>query len=203
MKLKELKRFVNSKNKIPLCKWKDQNNWLTYDEALKNAKDKNLGISIVLGKINDEYTLAGIDYDTVRDKNTGLVDKDIYFETKSFKHIHKSLSGYGIHILCLVKNNVKLLNGMKKYIDIKTHIERYDENNNLKHSEVEFYTEDKLFVIPLDNINPNEDNIVDSTEDYIKLYKKYFGDIKKTTNSTKIDESKKDFVLILNAIKKD
>ena len=133
MKLKELKRFVNSKNKIPLCKWKDQNNWLTYDEALKNAKDKNLGISIVLGKINDEYTLAGIDYDTVRDKNTGLVDKDIYFETKSFKHIHKSLSGYGIHILCLVKNNVKLLNGMKKYIDIKTHIERYDEGNTGVH----------------------------------------------------------------------
>lgn len=203
MKLAELKRFVNSNNKIPICKWKDKNNWLTYDEALKNAKEKNLGISIVLGKIDDEYTLAGIDYDTVRDKNTGLVDKDIYFETKPFKHIHKSLSGYGIHILCLVNNNVKLLNGMKKFIDIKTPIVRCDENNNLKHSEVEFYTEDKLFVIPIDNsINPNEDNIIDSTEDYINLYKKYFGNIKKTTNSTKIDESKKDFVLILNAIKK-
>ena len=38
MKLAELKRFVNSNNKIPICKWKDKNNWLTYDEALKNAK---------------------------------------------------------------------------------------------------------------------------------------------------------------------
>lgn len=202
MKLTELKRFINSKDKIPLCKWKDEKNWLTYEEALKNAKEKNLGISIVLGKINEEYTLAGIDYDTVRDKKTGLIDKDIYYETKPFKHIHKSISGYGIHILCLVKNNTKLDKGMKKIIDIKTHIERYDENNKLKHSEIEFYIQDKLFVLPLDNINPNEDNIIDNTSEYLKLYNKYFGNNKVLQNNQNFDESKKDFVLIINAIKK-
>ena len=201
MKLTELKRFVNSKNKIPTCKWKDENNWLTYDEALKNAKEKNLDISIVLGKINDEYTLAGIDFDTVRDIKSGMVDKDVYFGVKPFKHIHNSISGYGLHILCLVKNDTKLLNGMKTPIKTNMNIERYDENNNKKMPEVEFYTQDKLFVIPLDT-DITKDNIVDSTQEYLDLYHKYFKSNVSSQFNSKYDESKKDFILIINAIKK-
>ena len=59
MKLIELKRFINHKNKVPFVdghfiKWSDESNWITYDEAVKNAKEQNLGVSIVLGKINDD-----------------------------------------------------------------------------------------------------------------------------------------------------
>ena len=82
MKLTDLKIFVNNKDKIPFVnghyiKWSDSGNWLTYEQAQKNAKSQGLGISIVLGKISDTYTLAGIDYDTIRDVDKKLLDENV------------------------------------------------------------------------------------------------------------------------------
>ena len=77
MRLIDFKRYVNQRNKIPVGKWNDEANWMNYNMALANAKRNNCGISIVLGKINDEYTLAGIDIDTIRDKLSGKIDTNI------------------------------------------------------------------------------------------------------------------------------
>ena len=90
---------------------------------------------------------------------------------------------------------------MKTPITTNMNIERYDEYNNKKMPEVEFYTQDKLFVIPLDT-DITKDNVIDSTQEYLDLYQKYFKSNVSSQFNSKYDESKKDFIFILNAIKK-
>ena len=201
MKLKELKRFIVRQGKIPIGKWQDSSNWLSYESALQKSKTiKNGGVSIVLGKINEEYTLAGIDLDTIQDKTKNIIDYEIKKDIEPFKHKHDSLSGYGIHILCLVKNNLKLDNGNKKHIVSKIKINRLDDFGNLKLPEIEFYISNKVFALPID-LNIDLDNIVDSTQDYINLYKKHFVNTIKSQSNEK-SESEKDFLFIIKLIEK-
>ena len=195
MKLIDFKRFVNQKNKIPVGKWNDEANWMNYNMALANAKRNNCGISIVLGKINDEYTLAGIDIDTIRDKLSGKIDTNIEEDIKAFKHKHISMSGYGVHILCLIKNSALVAN-RKVNIKSNLNINRIVDGKQ-KFPEIEFYTSGKLFALPSE-INVLEDNITDMTNEYLKIYNKY------TNNNTNIengDESRKDYKFIIDLIK--
>ncbi|MDD2391984.1 MAG: hypothetical protein PHU94_03515 [Bacilli bacterium] len=201
MKLKELKRFVVRQGKIPIGKWQDSSNWLSYESALQKSKTiKDGGVSIVLGKINEEYTLAGIDLDTIQDKTKNIIDYEIKKDIEPFKHKHDSLSGYGIHILCLVKNDLKLDKGKKKHIVSKLKINRLDESGNLKIPEIEFYINNKVFALPI-ALDTDSDDIINSTKDYINLYNKYFGNtIKSQSNSQ--SESEKDFAFFIELIEK-
>lgn len=209
MKLNELKRFVNNKNKIPYVnnhyvRWSDEENWLTYDEALKNAQKQNLGISVVLGPINDEYSLAGIDFDTIRDINTNQIDVNIKSDIIPFKHTHVSVSGYGLHTLCLVKRDLNLDKGNRAKIKSNLNILRYDDTNKRKYPEIEFYIGSRTFALPL-NLDVSKDDIVDSTEDFKNIYNKYMGNQNGyigNNNSKKYDESRKDYKLIAEMHKK-
>lgn len=193
MKLIELKRYVNQKNKIPFGKWNDETNWLNYNNALSIAQKNHCGISIVLGKINDEYTLAGIDIDTIRDKTTGRIDSNIEEDIKPFKHKHISMSGYGIHILCLIKNSA-IVENRKVNIKSNLNVNRIVDGKQ-KFPEIEFYTNGKLFALPND-INVFEDNIIDMTDEYLKIYNKYTS---KSINNSE-DESRKDYKYIIDLI---
>lgn len=186
MKLNDLgKRFINHKDKIPQVKWSDSRNYLTYEEAFKNAKAKNLGIMVVLGPIDNDYTLAGIDFDSIQDIRKGIIDFNIKKDIEPFKHIHNSLSGYGLHILCLIKNDFKLDKGNKTNIKSKLNISCLDEEGKPKIPGIEFYIGKRLFALPLD-LNANLDNIVESTENYKNLYNKYFENKKKYNSQNKI-----------------
>lgn len=193
MKLIDLKRYVNQKNKIPFGKWNDETNWMTYNTAFNNAQRNHCGISLVLGKINEEYTLAGIDIDTIRDKISGRIDSNIEEDIKQFKHKHISMSGYGIHILCLIKNSA-LVENRKVNIKSNLNVNRIVDGKQ-KFPEIEFYTSGKLFALPND-INVFEDNIIDTTDEYLKIYNKYTNN---NINNNE-DESRKDFKFIIDLI---
>lgn len=206
MKLKEIKRFINNKDKIPFVngkhlKWNDVTVYLTYEEALKNAKTQNLGISIVLGDINDEYYLAGIDYDSVCDKN-GNIDSEIKKDLKLFKHNHKSKSGYGFHTLCLVKKDIVIEKNRVK-INTDVNLDRKDENGKTKIPEIEFYLNKRTFDVPLD-LDITKDDIVDSSGEFKYVYNKYMNQKgQKNRNSQKnYDESRKDYALMCEYLKK-
>lgn len=204
MKLNNLKRYVVRNGKKPIGKWKSSNDWLNYEDALRESKKHpNGGVSLVVGKLDDNYTIAVIDADTIRNKDTGEVDIIINDFITPFNHKHISLSGYGIHCICLVRNDFVLDKGNKKSIKSDLDVERYDENNKLKIPEIEFYIENKVIALPIDiNI---EDEILEQTDNYKKIYDKFF--IKAGTDKwyaallngerlTGFDESKNDYALI-------
>lgn len=210
MKLTDLKIFVNNKDKIPFVnghyiKWSDSGNWLTYEQAQKNAKSQGLGISIVLGKISDTYTLAGIDYDTIRDVDKKLLDENVKNDINNFKCKHLSISGYGVHVLCLIKNDFKLTNGNRTHIKSNLNIIRYDEKGIKKEPEIEFYNGARTFAIP-NNIDLSKFDLVDETNLFSNLYYKYLGNKKRYTtsnnNKEKNDESRKDFKIVADMVKK-
>lgn len=206
MKLTDLRMFVNNKDKIPYVnghyiKWSDSGNYLTYEQAKKNAEKQGLGISIVLGKINDTYTLAGIDYDTIRDINKNVIDENVKNDISYFKCKHLSVSGYGIHVLCLIRNDFKLNNGNRTHIKSNLNITRYDEKGTKKVPEIEFYNGARTFAIP-NNVDLSKYDLNDETELFSKIYYKYLKSKKTYTQKNENDESRKDFKIVADMYNK-
>ena len=68
MKLAELKRFVNSNNKIPICKWKDKNNISSSGVEDKSSFQRVL-LQVNGNKIYKQYYSGSLFYFGISLKN--------------------------------------------------------------------------------------------------------------------------------------